>query len=175
MPNIDPKDVEVPELGDIGKYSGIFDIESVDLAKEVHEEYQKVFDKERSFWDRVGSFLRAENKAGRWAKVVKDFALVFIPYGKTIDNITDLIITDKKQKQMAQLKEGTFQKIIRFLKQESTRRGLAFVAGLVGAWLSIDLQPELLIQSAIGVISGLSLIYAAWQNIKGIFIDEDNP
>lgn len=66
-------------------------LQKIDLPKKTIENYERVFHKHRSFLDRLKSFLKAENQAGRWAKVIKDFALIFVPYGKQISTVTEFI------------------------------------------------------------------------------------
>lgn len=78
------------------------DLQKIDLDEETIAQYQKVFQKNTGFWERFGNFLTAENKAGRYAKAIKDFALIFVPYGRTISTATQMakeIIDDNDMKQ----------------------------------------------------------------------------
>lgn len=71
----------------------------INLDKETIDTYKKVFQKDTTFFERFGNFIRAENKAGRKAKIIKDFLLIFVPYGRTISSATEMateIITEKQ-------------------------------------------------------------------------------
>lgn len=63
----------------------------VNLEKEVLEYYQTIITPSSSFWDRLRAFFSASNKAGRGAKAIKDFALLFTPYGKQIETVSEFI------------------------------------------------------------------------------------
>lgn len=85
------------------------DLQKVDLDEDTIAQYQKVFTKQTTFWQRLGNFIKAENKAGRYAKILKDFALIFVPYGRTISSAsemaTEIISDNKKRKPMLQDKK----------------------------------------------------------------------
>lgn len=131
------------------------------------------------FLDTILKTIAGRTDVGRIVGEGKDIAKYVLPYGEQIDALTDKVgelarnELQPNNEQMAQLKEGTFNKIIRFLKQESTRRGVALVVGLAGGWLGFDINPEDLMTSIISGVTGASLIYASWKNIKDIFVDED--
>lgn len=65
----------------------------VHLSEETLEAYQRAMNPGYPFWHRVGRFLKAENKAGRKAKTLKDFALAFLPWGRQISTASEFITT----------------------------------------------------------------------------------
>lgn len=94
---------ELPDnrVGNVGDEQPL-DIPDVpELSDEQLADYQQVF--EKSGWDKFKTFLQAENKWGRRAKIVKDIALTFIPYGRTISNASEMateIIDDNNTSNM---------------------------------------------------------------------------
>lgn len=86
-------------------------LQKIDLPKETIENYEKIFQSHRSFWERVQLFLKAENQAGRWAKVIKDFSLIFVPYGRQISTVTEFINQRLIPDAMAQSEKKT-QKLL---------------------------------------------------------------
>ena len=79
-------------------------LKEAELDEETISAYEKVFQKDTTFWQRLGRFIRAENRAGRYAKAIKDFALIFVPYGRTIATASEMateIITDKQRSNMS--------------------------------------------------------------------------
>lgn len=101
------KDVEIPELGDLSDIEDV-ELEKVGLDKETIAEYEKIFEKDTTFWQRLGRFIKAENKAGRQAKIVKDAILAFTPFGKKISTGTELLtqIITKEQQDMNIIKKA---------------------------------------------------------------------
>lgn len=83
-----PVQTQINSLGDLEIKN---DFKRVNLPREALEIYNEILDKDTSFWERLGLFLTAQNKAGRIAKTIKDFGTIFLPYGKQVDNLTDLI------------------------------------------------------------------------------------
>lgn len=150
-----------------------------DLKPMVHYALPKDSNAEQLF-DFLLKTIAGRTDVGRIVGEGKDVAKYVLPLGHEIDALTDKIgqlarnELQPNNNDMAQLKEGTFKKVIRFLKQESTRRGVALVVGLLGGWLGFEINPEDLMTSAVSGVTGASLIYASWKNIRDIFVDEDN-
>lgn len=67
------------------------DFRTVRIGRTSLEKYKEALDSSQPFLRRVAAFFSATNKAGRRAKTIKDFLLIFLPYGKQVGNITELI------------------------------------------------------------------------------------
>lgn len=94
------------------------DLQGVTLSEETLLAYEDALDPDLSLGRRIRRFLTAQNGAGRWAKVIKDAFLIFVPYGRQINTITDFI-TDRLQPQQnktvmdkPKLKSKTIQGIL---------------------------------------------------------------
>lgn len=57
-----------------------------DRLKKLEEDVEKAMDRRNKWHVRLGSFLRAENTAGRKAGAVLDAITLFLPFGQKIDN-----------------------------------------------------------------------------------------
>lgn len=155
-------------------------LQKIDLPKETIENYEKVFQSHRSFGDRVKSFLKAENQAGRWAKVIKDFALIFVPYGKQISTVTEFInqrlLPESNNKDMAQSNETVFQQIKRRIKQPSTQAAIALIITVLGSsWVGLDIEvtAEQLTNSLAGIVTAAGALWAAVMSVVNLFRDDD--
>lgn len=150
------------------------------VPNESFEIYQKVFDKDTTFLERFGHFLRAENKAGRKAKVIKDAALIFLPYGKKIENATEFIthiieeedtMTEDNNKIDEKIPEEV-SKVRRFLKQKSTRAAMSILAGGL-AYFGVEINPELLGEGLSAIVQGIGLFIAGGSTVYEMVRDED--
>ena len=119
-------------------FSDLYDAPDVDISKyniksSALEAYRDSLDIELSFWFRLRRFLTAQNEAGRIASVIKDFSLIFIPYGTQIKNLTDLIgnFMARKKKEEESKTPIKSKTVIVF--------GILFVAGLLQ---SVGVLPE---------------------------------
>lgn len=134
------------------------DIRFVKVPKKAVEAYKDAINPDVNFLFRVRRFLAAENEAGRKAKVIKDFGTIFLPHGRAINNITDLIgelmSKEEKEKKPA-VKSKT---IITF--------GVLFVAGLLQ---SLGVLPESVevAQGQEWVAMAVSAVAIAIRVIKG--------
>lgn len=61
------------------------------LEEKILEEYAEVLNPSKSFLDRLRAFLGASSKAGRKAKAIKDFVLLFTPYGEDIASVSEFV------------------------------------------------------------------------------------
>lgn len=72
-----------------------------ELIREVEGDFNRAFDKSRSFGDRLSAFVKGENKAGRKVGKVLDFLTVFAPVGvKTARDAAQTIINRKEKTPM---------------------------------------------------------------------------
>lgn len=94
-------DADSDGVDDFTEGESYFDVDGDEVSKrskEQIEDYKKVFEKDG--WDKFKAFLKAENKWGRRAKIIKDIGLLFVPYGRNISNVTEMtteIMTDEKK------------------------------------------------------------------------------
>lgn len=103
------KDVEMPSLGDLSDSEiNPEDLRKVELDKETIQAYEEIFEKDTTFWQRLGRFIKAENKAGQKAKIIKDGILAFAPWGKQVSTGTELLteIIKDDQKDMNIIKKA---------------------------------------------------------------------
>lgn len=168
----------------------------VNRQEEILKQYQIAADPNNGFWKRAKSFFAATSKAGRYAKAAKDFALMFTPYGNQIDTVTDFVterfikpqskpidfITDEigdliKSKRTSNIMETTKEKILRIIKQPSTKAALTGIITVVGLFFSLDVDPaavaETLTNSAKGIVLGLVGVYASYRTIRNLFTDDE--
>lgn len=118
------------------------------LKKVTIEQYEIAADRKKPFLKRVGNFLLGTSNAGRWAKVIKDFALFFVPYGKQIGDITDFV-TDELQPQQT---TNNMSWIAARLKERTTWQGIVTALTAVGASFSPE-QAEAIITAGVGVVT----------------------
>lgn len=148
------------------------------VPEEAFEYYKKIYQEDSTFWQRLGHFIRAENKAGRKAKIIKDGILVFAPWGKQVSDATELVtelISDNSNKKPDTMKEPKFKKIKRYLKQKSTQSAIALIATVVSAvFAGVEINPDVLTESLLGIITGLAATWASIMAIVEMFRDEDN-
>lgn len=71
----------------------VIDKKSLKISKEALEAYEDAINPKLPFGRRVKRFLTAQNKSGRIAKTVKDAILIFAPFGKQINTLTDMVST----------------------------------------------------------------------------------
>lgn len=129
-------------VDDVVRSQQIDPMPKVFLKRKTLEQYQDVLDKDKSFWFRVKQFLRAENDAGRIAKIVKDFGLFFLPYGKQVGDVTELVsdvfIEEAKQEQIKYKEEENMSWFIDRMQERSTWRGITVALTSVGVAISPD-------------------------------------
>jgi len=150
-------------------------LKKVHISKQTLEKYHDALNPRLSFGYRLRRFLSAQSEYGRIAKTVKDLILIFVPYGRQIDTLTDFVterLIPKTDIHMTSKAETFLQKVVRFLKQKSTRRGVITIAALAGALFGLNIQADVLINSAVGIATGATAIVAGFYSIKDIFTDE---
>lgn len=132
-------------------------IEKSDYDKELIAEYNKIFESDTTFWERLGNFIKAENKAGRKAKIVKDFVLTFVPLGKQVSTGTELLteIIKDDQKDMSNFtdklkkvrnwiswndKDGNFswQELGKSLLKIALAGGIVYGLNYFGLWEAVS-------------------------------------
>lgn len=105
-----------------------------EISHKTLERYHDALNPRLSIGYRIRQFLRAENEAGRIAKVIKDAALIFVPYGKKIDTLTGFVT----QRLIKHERGSNMNWILSRLKEKSTWRGIVAVLTAVGVGLSPD-------------------------------------
>lgn len=70
----------------------VYEIPKPELEK-LEYEFDYSIDRKNPFFKRVGAFFRGQNKLGRTVGNILDIALVFIPYGKTVNSGRKLLIS----------------------------------------------------------------------------------
>lgn len=123
------------------------DLQGVTLSEETLLAYEDALDPDLPLGRRIRRFLTAQNGAGRWAKVIKDAFLIFVPYGRQINTITDFI-SDRLQPQQT---SHNMTWLKNRLKEKSTWRGIATVLTVLG----VSLSPE---QTAAIVTAGVAFV-----------------
>jgi hypothetical protein len=88
------KDIKIPSVYHPVDPQGLSEVELTDQQKEAIKAYRESLQPHRSIWNKIGRFLAGTSKAGRWASVVKDAALLFVPYGSKVDRITHFIVNE---------------------------------------------------------------------------------
>ncbi len=122
-------------------------LKKANIPVEQMKTYDDLFRKKEGFFKRVGKFITATNKAGRRAKIIKDFALIFFPWGKQVADITEFA-TDvlKPEQTYTDMPETTTTKNKeRTAKGATVAFGLLFIAGLLqvlGLDLGLELSPD---------------------------------
>lgn len=64
--------------------------ETYPVSEQALRDYYAALQRDRPLGERIGRFLRAENRAGRRAKLIKDAVLVFAPWGPQVRTLTDV-------------------------------------------------------------------------------------
>jgi len=135
-------------------------------------------DKKSNFWKAVKATLAGETTVGIIGREVKNVVKRVIPFGEVIDATADRVgnlFKSKRTKNTIMEKENILTKILRYLRQPSTRTGLAVVVTLITGWFGFDLNPDIFLNSVIGIVTGLSGIYAGIRAVQEMFKDEDMP
>lgn len=157
---------------------------NVRQAEDIFQEYADAADRSKSLIKRIGSFLRAESTSGRRAKIVKDFALLFFPWGAKVGSATEMIrqvvLPDlEHQKQQTNPDTMNITKWLRNRLQEpSTRSALIIIAaGATFFGLSIDVVEltaaiDTFLTAVSGVIAAGATLYEFFRKETP---DEEQP
>lgn len=121
---------------------------STKLREVTELQYKIAADKSEPFLKRVTHFLLGTSNAGRWGKVIKDFALFFVPYGKQIGSITDFVTDQFEPKE----ETNDMNWIANRLKERTTWQGVVTVLTAVGASISPD-QAKAIISTGVAVVT----------------------
>jgi hypothetical protein len=131
--------------------------------------YEIALNRDKPFRERVFAFIQAENRAGRKAKIVKDFILMFTPYGNRISAFSDFIRDSVLPQQHINMSMEEDMKVIDWLKdrlgEKSTTAGIIIIVGVLayfGIHLDIVVIEEVLgaiIQGISVAVSGVVAIY----------------
>lgn len=140
----DIPEAEVPHLKVSGenlgsrKFEYTFEDKKVTIPQEMHDQYKAVMNPGIPFRVRWRNFITAENKLGRGAKKLKDFALLFAPKWVRVGyNTVGEFIVNEIESDMPNTEEskstGKSSTVITF--------GLLFLAGLFMqlGWLPADM------------------------------------
>lgn len=154
----------------------------VGMDRKTFDAYKDAADKKKPFTVRVKRFLLAESRLGRRAKVVKDFALLFFPWGKTVSSATELIteVLSPEQDEPAPLPQSKqtleIMRIIEWLRarlrERSTQAALVIiVAGAAFFGLSLDVvilteALDGLLTAVSGVITAIAILYEMFRKEK---------
>lgn len=145
----------------------------VKWSLETVSDFNTAVDRKKPFWHRVRRFLAAENKAGRKAKAVKDFVLIFVPYGRQIGTVTELASEVFKQNQPKEDDMKAVEWIKERLGEKTTYAGLVVltaVAGIFGYVIPVEVLMEHLEQ----IVSGIALVLSGLGGIWAV-IRKDKP
>lgn len=146
------------------------------IDRKTFEAYSIAANKREPFLKRVKNFLLAESRSGRRAKIVKDFVLLFVPWGKQVSSASELL-TEVFAKEPQQPKPNTkVMKITQWLKdrlaEPSTKSALVVLAaGGTFFGLSIDAVQlagalDSLVTALSGVITAGTLLYEMFRKEK---------
>lgn len=131
----------------------------------------------KNFFRRVKSFLLAESKSGRRAKVVKDFALLFFPWGAQVKNasqlLTEVILKpDVPPNTNPNLKQMKITEWLRNRLHETSTKAalLIIVSGLTFLGFSLDVVS--LTAALDAIIVGVSGVIAAGTALFEMFRKE---
>lgn len=110
----------------------------IKLDRETKKAYDDALNPGVPFRVRARRFLTANNQAGRTARLFKDAALVFLPFGEKVNDITELV-AKQIERTMPQKKEKTKSRTIRTF----ILLGLAGAATALG-WIpeTVELSPD---------------------------------
>jgi len=140
------------------------------LVKEIDtstfEDFRYAANKKKPLGKRIKRFVKGESKSGRWAKVVKDFALFFLPWGQSVSSATEFItevVAKENRSSTSQTnnKKQADMKVIKWirdrLKEKSTKSALVVLAaGATFFGLSVDaIALSEAIDSVLVAISGV--------------------
>lgn len=124
------------------------------LKKVTVEQYKIASDRKEPFFKRLSHFLLGTSNTGRKAKIIKDFALFFLPYGKQVGNITDFVTDQLEPKQT-----NNDMWIWNRLKERTTWQGIITVLTGVGASISPELAEHI-------ISAGVALVGLIWFAVK---------
>ena len=131
-------------------------------------EFSMALDKSRTPADRIKAFFRGENQAGRIAGSVLDIGTIFLPFGRKVQTgreAAKVILNRKKEPKMDKAK--------RWIKQPSTKAGITVLVALL-ALIGIDLDPDLIEESAKQIVTGAALVVAGVVSLYEMVRDEDD-
>lgn len=114
------------------------DDKKIKLSKETLKAYEQALDPKLPFSYRFKRFLTAQNQAGRIGKTIKDFALIFLPFGNKVSDLSHLITNQIKSTMPESAKPKSKSKTIIVF-------GLLFFVGLaqqLGLDLGLELSPD---------------------------------
>lgn len=124
----------------------------IHLEKEILKSYEAVLNPSDSFWDRVRAFMSASSKAGRGAKAIKDFMLLFTPYGKQIGSVTEFVSERFIQSKQKQNEAEDMNWLFNRLTEQSTWRGIIVAVTGAGVGIAPQLQ-ELIIPAGVSLFA----------------------
>lgn len=131
---------------------------------------------ERLF-DTLLEIIAGENRAGKIIGRGKDVLSYFVPLGREIDALTDQIGDMLKSNNKINLvMESTKEKIIRIIKQPSTKAAITGILTAIGLIFGLNVDAagvaSTLTESAVGVVTGLFGLYFVYRTIRNLFTDD---
>lgn len=125
------------------------------VGEETVEQFDRAFDRNKSFFSRVKSFVKGENKLGRKVGAVLDVAMIFLPGGVRTGREAVQVILNKKQNVMPLLKGKVWY--------ESKTMWVAIFTIVLGIFSSFGIDdPELMsvVLTVGGTLAGAFGLYA---------------
>lgn len=108
-----------------------FSKKKIILDSRTKADYEKAINPNVPFGVRVRRFLYA-NKNNKFGSLFKDLVLIFLPFGRKVDSVTDLIVNQIKRTMPQETKKYSRSKsIVTF--------GLLFIVGLLG---TLNILPQ---------------------------------
>lgn len=145
LPNVDVADDPAIDV----------DLKLAHISKKTLEKYHDALNPRLSFGYRLRRFLSAQNEAGRIAKIVKDFALIFVPYGRQINTLTDFVT----QRLTPKTNTNTNMNWIKNrLSEKSTWRGIVAVLSAIGVSISPS-QTKAIITAGVTLVGIIEALF----------------
>lgn len=121
----------------------------VELDDETIKKYRRAYDPDMPVGYRLRQFLSAESEAGRTAKVIKDVFLSFVPWGKQVSNLSELVtdVIEPEQtkekpmigKALKRAFTGDGGSFIRLRDEDGSLSLTAILAGIIRAALIVGI------------------------------------
>lgn len=120
--------------------------------------------------------LRGENLAGRIGAKIKDGLTYYGVLPQFLNSLTDTAAQLLKSKRTNNTMETTKQKIIRIIKQPSTKAAITGIITAVGLVFGLNVDAaglaSQLTQSAAGIFTGFFGIYFVYRTVRNLFTDD---
>lgn len=157
------------EIGNIARKARAESLWEPLVYEEISEAFIQAADTTKPFSIRLKKFLLAENKSGRRAKLVKDFALFFIPWGKQVQTASNFLLEEvypehKQKQEQVQKDMERIPKAIKWmrnrLKEKSTRTALLVIASMA-TFFGVEMSAMEITAGIEGVLQAVSMLIAS--------------